>query len=91
MDHQHHDEKRVEVAVYTTAGRYPATGFDTEQAHQKIALVLNRAARALHISQTDQWVARANGSELDPRSSYADSGLSGQVTIDFGPRESGGG
>ena len=91
MEQQHRNEKQIEVAVYTTAGRYPTTGFETEQTNQKIAVVLGRAARALHISQTDQWVARANGNELAPHASYAESGLSGQVTIDFGPRESGGG
>ena len=79
------------MAVYTTAGRYPATGYESEPVNQKVHVVLERAARALHISHTDQWVARVDGKELDPRASYAASGLHGCVTIDYGPRESGGG
>jgi hypothetical protein len=86
-----HPEEHIDVAVHTTAGRFPATGYDSTPIHQKIRIMLERAATALKITNIDQWVARADGKELDPNTTYLESNLHGQIVIDFGPRESGGG
>jgi hypothetical protein len=87
MDH----EKKIEVAVHTTAGRYPASGDDSTPVHQKIRVMLEKAAKALNITNIDEWIARVDGKEVDPNTTYLGNGLHGNVVIDFGPRESGGG
>lgn len=88
-------EQFVEVSVSTTAGFYPAEGTDRAPIHQKISVILQHAKNKLNISDVTNWVATvtdANGyRELDPQKSYLDSGLSGTVEIDWGPREGGGG
>jgi len=86
-----HPETHIDVAVHTTAGRFPASGYDSTPVHQKIRIMLERAAKALKITNIDQWVARVEGKELDPNATYLESNLHGKIVIDFGPRESGGG
>jgi len=83
----------VDVAVVTTSGRYPTTGFDKVAAHQPVQNELNKAAKELRIVDTSGWVARANGREIDPTKNYIENQLtaSATVAIDYGPREGGGG
>jgi hypothetical protein len=85
--------EHVEVAVVTTSGRYPTTGFNKVAAHQPVQNELNKAAKELHIVDTTGWVARVNGREIDPAKNYIDNQLtaSATLTIDYGPREGGGG
>lgn len=84
---QHH----VSVAVITTSGIWPADGYDNVPSHQKVRVQLDRAARELRLTDTSNWVAKVGSKELNVNASYLDNGLSGQVGIDFGPREGGGG
>lgn len=91
MANEHSDDKQVEVAVVTTSGRYPATGMDRVAANQLVDNELKKAVKALHIVDTANWIARVGGREIDPLKSYVDNGLSGTITIDYGPREGGGG
>lgn len=91
MASEHDDKNHVEVVVVTTSGRYPATGTDRNSVNQPVENVLKKAAKELHIVSTDNWIARVGGREIDVNKSYADNGLSGTVTIDYGPREGGGG
>lgn len=88
-------EQFVEVSVSTTAGFYPAEGTDRMPIHQKISVILQQAKNKLTISDVTNWVVSVNDAngyrELDPENSYLDSGLSGVVEIDWGPREGGGG
>ncbi len=86
-----HPDQHLDVAIHTTAGRFPATGFDKTPSHQKIKVMLERASKALNITNIDQWIARVESRELDPNVTYLESNLHGEVVIDFGPRESGGG
>lgn len=83
----------IEVAVVTTSGRYPTTGFDKVAAQQPVQDELSKAANELHIVDTSGWVARVNGREIDPTKNYIDNQLtaSATVTIDYGPSEGGGG
>ncbi|MFT3697718.1 MAG: hypothetical protein QM831_31555 [Kofleriaceae bacterium] len=81
----------VLVAVLTTAGTYPAHGFDELPAHQQIKVVLADAAAALKLTSNDTWVAKVGGREVDVTKSYADDHLTGKVEINYGPRETGGG
>lgn len=88
-------EKKVRVAVGTTSGFYPAEGFDEVPPNQKVDVQLKKAAKALNITDTSGWVATVTEPTgkraIDPSRSYADNGLSGEVTIDWGPSEGGGG
>jgi hypothetical protein len=86
-----HPDTHVQVVVITTSGSYPETGSDTVPAHQKVRQELKAASEALKLADTTGWVARVDGREIDPENSYIDNHLSGQVKIDFGPREGGGG
>jgi hypothetical protein len=88
-----HDHKpnHLLVAVLTTAGTYPAEGFDEVPENQPVKVELAQAAKALKLTNTTNWVAKVGGTELDIEKSYAANNLSGTVDINYGPRETGGG
>lgn len=91
----HSGEHFVEVSISTTAGFYPAEGFERVPVNQKIEVELKKAQDHLKIKDTAGWVASvitANGKQaVDPTKSYQENGLSGRVEIDWGPSEGGGG
>jgi hypothetical protein len=89
--HEAAAENFVEVAVVTTSGSYPKNGFERTPIRQKISVILKKAANKLEITDTTDWVATVGEQEVNPDSSYLDSGLTGEVEIDYGPREGGGG
>lgn len=90
-ENEKHEENFVQVAVVTTGGSYPDEGFTKAPANQKVRIFLAEAARHLNIADAGGWVARVNSREIDPEKSYEENGLTGEVEIDFGPREGGGG
>ena len=81
----------VLVAVLTTAGSFPATGFDEVPEQEPVRVELYRAAVKLNIANTEGWIATVCGRELAIDASYAANRLSGKVEINYGPRETGGG
>ena len=89
------DEKKVKVAISTTAGFFPAQGFDEVPSNQKVEVQLSKAAKKLGITSTDKWIATVNTptgkKTVVVTSTYAENGLTGEVTIDWGPSEGGGG
>lgn len=89
-DHNH-GEHLINVRVVTTAGSYPAHGHERVQIAEPIAAILERAAQALGILDTKEWVARIGGDEVNAQQSYAQLHLHGEAKIDYGRRESGGG
>jgi len=89
--HEHPHPTHIEVAVVTTSGAWPSNGFDSVPVHQKVRQKLEQAARALHITDITGWVALVDGRELNIEASYLDNGLMGRITVDYGPREGGGG
>jgi hypothetical protein len=92
MNTEHeHKQHTVEVRVITTAGTFPAAGYDRVPADQHIQVMLKRAADELHLVDTSNWVARSNGVDVQPNRSYAENGLKGRVDLDYGPPERGGG
>lgn len=91
QEHIHLHPQHIEVAVVTTSGVWPPHGFESVPVRQKVRLALERAAHHLHIADITGWVAFVDGRELNIDATYLDNGLSGRVTIDFGPREGGGG
>ncbi len=91
MDRDATKEHFVEVSVVTTSGSYPSQGFERVPTHQKVKIVLEKASSSLGIAGTGGWIATVNGKEINIDKSFVDNGLSGQVEVDFGPREGGGG
>ena len=84
-------EHFVEVAVVTTSGTYPSSGYNKVPSHQKVRVELEKAAKELKITSTDDWIAKVRGKDIDVEKSYTDNGLSGEFFIDWGPRHGGGG
>lgn len=91
------EEKKhlVRVSISTTSGFYPAEGFNEVRDHQKVELELEKAKKELKIKDTAGWVATvtspAGKRTIDPAKTYNENGLSGEVEIDWGPSEGGGG
>ena len=79
------------VAIITTSGSYPAVNFDEVPNHQPLDVMLKAAVRELGITDTAGWLAKNGLVQLDPAKSYLALGLSGEVSIDYGPPASGGG
>lgn len=90
MSEPHH-QADVEVAVHSNAGRFPEDGFDSINGNQKVQVELEKAAKALGITNLSAWIAKVGGREINPALSYVQNDLHGQFVIDLGPRESGGG
>lgn len=81
----------IDVVVATTAGFYPAEGFERLPAKQPINEQLAKAATALKITDVSGWIARVGTRELNVEASYAANNLTCKVEIDYGRREGGGG
>lgn len=90
-EHEANKENFVMVAVVTTSGAYPNEGLAKVPRHQKVRVFITEAARELKITDFSNWIARAENREIDLEKSYVDNALMGEVEIDFGPREGGGG
>ena len=84
-------KNHVEVAVVTTAGTWPAEGFDSVALEQPIKVELERAARELKITNTATWIATVGSKTLNVDASYAANDLSGKVDIQWGAPQRGGG
>src|SRR5690348_6964299 len=83
--------QHIDVAVVTTSGTWPEAGFENVPIHQPIKVQLQRAVKELKITDTTNWIAKVGNKELDVEQSYERNNLTGQVEIDYGPREGGGG
>lgn len=84
-------ENFVQVAVVTTSGSYPEKGFERTPEHQKIKVILEKTIRELKIADSTGWVSIVGETEVNVDASYIDQGLQGEIEIDYGPREGGGG
>jgi hypothetical protein len=83
--------QHIDVAVITTSGTWPESGFDNVPIHQPIKVQLHCSVKELKITDTTNWIAKVGNQELNIEQSYEQNSLSGQVEIDYGPREGGGG
>lgn len=85
----------VEVSISTTAGFFPAEGFGRVKADELVQKELDKAASKLKIKSTQGWVATvaepAGKRTLDTAATFSANELSGEVEIDWGPSEGGGG
>jgi len=84
-------DHHVEVIVVTTSGLFPPSGSDRLASNQPVKNQLKKAVKELHIVDTTNWVATVGGTQIDPDKSYTENGLSGLVSIDYGPSHGGGG
>ena len=88
-------DKKINVAIGTTAGFFPKAGFDQVPVNQKVQVELTKAAEALKLTSTIGWIvtvpATSGMRTIDAAKSYTDNNLSGEVTLDWGPSEGGGG
>lgn len=83
--------KEINVRIVTTSGTYPEHGHEKVPVTEVVMEALKRAANALHITDISTWVAKINGTVINASSTYLDLNLKGEVKIDFGPNEGGGG
>ena len=89
-------KEEIEVSISTTAGFYPAEGFNTVPEKQAVQHELDKAKHALHIKDVAGWITTVVTPEggkrtLDPEKSYLENGLKDKAEIDWGPSEGGGG
>ncbi|QYA25153.1 hypothetical protein G3I01_06380 [Gramella sp. MT6] len=84
-------ENFIKVSVVTTSGSYPGEDFVEIPLHQKIKIVLQKAAKELNIVSTDKWKAKVNGNVINPESTFLENNFTEEITIDYGPIEGGGG
>lgn len=88
-------KEEIEVSISTTAGFYPAEGFNTVPEKQVIEHELHKAKHALLIKDVSGWIATVFSGTgkrtLDTTKSYAENGLAEKAEIDWGPSEGGGG
>ena len=79
------------VAIITTAGTFPETGFEEVPENQPVKVELDQASKKLGIADKNGWIATVGGRELNISQSYVENHLTGTVEIQWGPREGGGG
>jgi hypothetical protein len=95
IKHGHHvhlkKQHHIKVSVLTTSGIWPPEGFAIVSIHQLVKIQLHHAAKKLKITNTTGWKATVGTKELNIEQNYQANGLSGEVEINFGPREGGGG
>jgi chromosome segregation ATPase len=81
----------VEVEIATTSGFYPENRSARVPVHQLVEVELAKAANALRLTDTRNWVASVNKQSVNPKLSYEANHLKDKVVIDWGPAEGGGG
>jgi hypothetical protein len=86
-----HGLRRIDVAIITTSGAWPQDGFETVPSTQPVRVQLQHAVKGLGITDVEGWIAKVGNRELNVEVDYLDNGLTGQIEIDYGPREGGGG
>lgn len=83
--------QKVLITVVTTAGTFPAEGFKRYPASTVITEILADAKRKLKITDTDAWIVTVGGTDVDVNLTLAQAHLSGEVVLEWGAREGGGG
>ncbi len=83
--------QKVLVTVVTTAGTFPAEGFKRYSSSTVITHILMQAKHKLKITDTDTWIVTVDGKDVDVNLSLVQAGLSGEVVLEWGAREGGGG
>ena len=87
----HHGPDKLLVTVLTLSGVFPAEGALRVESSEAISSVLSRAAKALNLTDTSNWVVSVAERDIPISASFAQAGLAGAVELDWMPREGGGG
>ena len=90
-EHHFHDSSHVEVEIATTSGSYPEDHFARVPVHQLVQVELDKAANALHLTDTTSWITLVGTQQINPGLSFEANHLEHKVIIDWGPAEGGGG
>ena len=89
---KHHHEHDVAVAVITPAGIYPDENeFRRAPDTEIIKVVLDAAADKLHLTNTSDWVARADDRTINIDRTFREEHLAGIIEIHWHKHEGGGG
>lgn len=86
-----HQAHTINVRVVTSSGHYPKHGHEKVPVEEPIQAILNRAANQLEIVDSSSWVATINGAVVQATMTYQQLKLHGEVVIDWGRHEGGGG
>ena len=86
-----HGIEKIAVAVFTTSGTFPVQGMLRVKVSTLISDVLDKAAKALHLTDTANWVVTVDGKDVAPNLTFDQAGFHGEVELEWGPREGGGG
>ncbi|ASP73340.1 hypothetical protein CDO28_18510 [Sinorhizobium meliloti] len=87
----HHSPEKVAVTVFTTSGTYPSQGALRVRTSVMIADVLAKAAEALSLADTSTWIVTIDGTQIAPSQTFEQAGLHGEVELEWGAPEGGGG
>jgi hypothetical protein len=87
----HHGSDKILATVVTTAGLFPPEGANCYPASEIIANVLALTAKKLDIADTAGWTVTVGGRDVDASLSFAQAGLTGEITLEWGAPEGGGG
>lgn len=87
----HGNAEFIQVTIYSTGGIFPEDGAARVPANQKLRVILEQATKTLEITDWSSWVATVDGRELDPERTLKENNLHEEISIDWGPREGGGG
>lgn len=90
-EEKHPFDRFVDVRVVTTAAIFPSNGYERVPAAQKLTPMLHRAAAALGLTDTSDYIVTVNGNVVDPNQTYEALGLTGQVDLRWGPAAGAGG
>lgn len=88
---QRAETRNINVRVHTTSGNYPAHGHEKVPAAEQVQEILNRAASELELVGTTDWIVRIGEKVVPASSTYEQLGEHGEVKLDWGANEGGGG
>lgn len=83
--------RNINVRVHTTSGNYPAHGHEKVPANEQVQEILNRAASELELVGTTDWIVRIGEKIVPASSTYDQLCEHGEVKLDWGANEGGGG
>lgn len=86
-----HKPDLILVKAVTTSGTFPHNTYEHENPTDIVAKFLQKAKHALQLTDVSGWIATVDGLAITPEKTYAENGLSETITIQWGPREGGGG
>lgn len=85
------EPRTINVRVHTTSGNYPVHGHEKVSVTEQVQEILKRAADELELVGTADWIVRIGDKIVSGSSTYEQLGEHGEVKLDWGASEGGGG